>query len=194
MSYIICGDKQASVDDAGLQEQVAGYIDTCRQRIPEFVGANYAGRGAIGLNCRAFGTDVLVAPFNFLMGFPNFVLQLLAAILDFFGARRTAQRLAQSHLGLPTKVQKTLTAKLLAELLELPQEPEEASDLVRQRLAAAAREPVRIYVQARNVAADITAGTLAAAMGLALLHQFTPGSISAGSAIARVVAKGFLSF
>lgn len=48
---------------------------------------------------------------------------------------------------------------------------------------------MQIYVQTRNVAADITAGTLAAILGLTLLHQFTPGSFSAGTAIAQIVAK-----
>jgi hypothetical protein len=177
------------MDDAGLEGQVAGYIDACRGRIPVFVAANYVGRGAIGLNRRAFGTDVLVAPFNFLMGFPNFILRMLAEILDFLGANKAAQRLARSHLGLPTKVQKTLTTKLFSDLLDLPLNREDTRDRISNLVSEAAREPVRIYVQTRNVAADITAGTLAAVLGLLLLHQFTPGSISAGSALAHVVAK-----
>jgi len=184
-----CCTERENRSDTYLKEQVADYIDACRQRIPAFVANNYAGRGAIGLNRRAFGLDVLVAPFNFLMGFPNFLLRVLTVVLDFTGARKVAQRLARSHLGLPTKVQKTLSARLMTDLLDLPENPGDANDGVRKRLSAVAQEPVRIYVQTRNVAADITAGTLAAIMGLALLHQLTPGSISAGSAVAHVVAK-----
>jgi hypothetical protein len=86
-------------------------------------------------------------------------------------------------------VQKTLTAWLTTNLLDLSVSPGDGRDSVGKRLAAAAQEPVRIYVQTRNVAADITAGTLAAVIGLALLHEFTPGSISAGSALAHVVAE-----
>ena len=48
---------------------------------------------------------------------------------------------------------------------------------------------MKIYVRTRNVAADITAGTLAALIGIVFLNQFTPGSVSAGSAMAHVVAK-----
>jgi len=92
----------------------------------------------------------------------------------------------RSHLGLPTRVQKTLTAKLMTGLLEVPVDPEDAVDPLRRIVASAAREPVRIYVQTRNVAADITAGTLAALTGVLFLNQFTPGSISAGSAIAHL--------
>jgi uncharacterized membrane protein len=182
-------NEQKNLPEASLKEQVADYIDACRQRIPAFVATNYAGHGAIGLNRRAFGVDVLVAPFNFLMGFPNFLLRVLAVVLDFIGARKVAQRLARSHLGLPTKVQKTLSERLMTDLLDLTANPGNANDCVRKRLSAAAQEPVRIYVQTRNVAADITAGTLAAILGLAVLHQFTPGSISAGSALAQTVAK-----
>lgn len=177
------------MNDADLQGRVASHIDACRQRIPEFVGANYSWPGAISLNRLAWGADVLVAPFNFVMGFPNFVLTVLAVFLDFFDARKAAQWLLRTHLGLPTTVQKTLTAKLMADLLDLPVNCEDATDRSRQIVAFAAREPVRIYVQTRNVAADITAGTLAAVMGVVFFNQFTPGSISAGSAIAHVIAR-----
>jgi hypothetical protein len=185
----MCSSEREYLSDADLQRQIAVHVEACRQRIPAFVATHYSGRGAIGLNRRAFGTDVLVAPVNFLMGFPNFVLRIVAGLLDVFGARKAAKWLARSHLGLPTAVQKTLAARLMTELLDLPQDPEETSDPVRRLLSAAAREPVGIYVQTRNVAADITAGTLAALLGLVFLHQFTPGSISAGSAVAKVVAR-----
>jgi hypothetical protein len=164
-------------------------MEGCRQRVPEFVAANYAWPGAIDLNRRAFGMDILVAPFNFLMGFPNFVLQATAVVVGALGAHRTAEVVARCHLGLPTEVQRTIRRRLMTELLQLPAGAECASDPARQIIRVAAEEPVRIYVQTRNVAADITAGTLAALMGLLLLHQFTPGSISVGSALAQAVAR-----
>jgi len=187
MSGEFC-DKQQELPEADLTERVAEHIDACRQRVPAFVAANYAGRGAIGLNRRAFGVDVLVAPFNFLMGLPNFLLRVMAVASGFIGAHEAARRLARSHLGLPTSVQKALTAKVMTDLLDLPVKPGDARDRVREMLSAVAQEPVRIYVQTRNVAADITAGTLVAVLGFVFLHQFTPGSISAGSALAHVVA------
>lgn len=191
-SSIAANDSQGverCLPDGDLKAQVAAHIDACRRRIPTFVAANYGGRGALGLNRHAIGTDVLVAPFNFLMGLPNFLLRVLAAIFDLIGARQMAQRLARNHLGLRTAVHKTLRARLMRDLLDLSGPPGEACDGVRKRLSDAAQEPVRIYLQTRNVAADITAGTLAAIMGVAFLHQFTPGSISAGSALAHVIAK-----
>jgi hypothetical protein len=123
------------------------------------------------------------------MGFPNFLLQLAAFLVGVLGARTSAHWLRQQHLGLQTRVQRILTAKLMADLLDIPPQRSAVLDPVRRRVAAAAREPVRIYVQTRNVAADLTAGTLAVVAGLVLFHQLTPGSISFGSAIAQVVAR-----
>lgn len=178
-----------SVPEADLRRQVAVHIDACRARIPGFVEVNFAWPGAWRLSRRAWGTDILVAPFNFLMGFPNFLLRLLALLAGVVGAGEASRRLACAHLGLPTVVQRVLTARLMGDLLDVADPPGGARDAVRAHLAAAAREAVQIYVQTRNVAADITAGTLAAVLGLTLLHQFTPGSISVGSALARIAAR-----
>ena len=172
-----------------LPEKVSDYFEACRQRVPAFVRANYSWPGAIRLSRAAWGPDVLVAPFNFLMGFPNFLVRLAALFLGFFGTRKAARRLLRSHVGLTTRVQKRLTSKLMTDLLDVPANPDDATDPLRRIVACAAQQPVRIYVQTRNVAADITAGTLAAVTGLLALHQFTPGSISAGSALANLVAR-----
>ena len=161
----------------------------CRGRIPEFVASNYAWPSAIGLNRRAFGPDVLIAPFNFLMGFPNFVIQTLALMTGLLGARSLSRRLARTHLGIPTHVQRTLESRVRTQLLAVSPCDEGTGRSWVNRVRHASQAPIRVYVQTRNVAADITAGTLAAVTGMLLLHQFTPGSISAGSALAHVVAK-----
>ena len=154
-----------------------------------FIDANYSWRGAIKLNRLAWGVDIVVTPFNFIVGIPNFILRVLAVTLEFLGARTLAQGLFRCHLGLSTSVQKTLTAKLKTDLLGLQCDPEDASDRQRHLVELAAREPVKIYVRTRNVAGDITAGILAVLIGIVFFNQFTPGSMSAGSAMAHIVAK-----
>ncbi len=180
---------EESVHEHRPGEEIAAYIEACRQRIPQFINTNYAWPGAIALNRRALGTDILAAPFNFLMGFPNFLLQTLAVVLGLLGARRAASLFARSHLGLSTSVQRTLSSRLMTQLLQLSTDAEKPGDRLCRRIHSAAQEPVRIYVQTRNVAADITAGTLAAVMGLLLLHQFTPGSLSVSAVLANLAAK-----
>lgn len=165
------------------------YFAACRHRVPAFVASNYGWPGAISLNRQAWGTDILIAPVNFLMGFPNFLLRILALLLELMRAHRAARWLVRRHLGFQTKVQRTLTIRIMGDLLALPTNLGEDSDPLLRRIAAAAKEPIAIYVQTRNVAADITAGTIAAVVGLVVFSQFTPGSISAGAALARAVAR-----
>jgi hypothetical protein len=170
-------------------KQLASYIEECRQRIPAFVNRHYSPQGAFQLNRLALGRDILIAPFNFLMGFPNFLLRIIAVLFELFGAHRLAHRLLKIHLGFPTSVQQALTSYLWTDLFIIPPYPKEIDKGLEQLVYQAAHEPLLIYVQTRNVAADITAGTLAAILGLALLNQFTPGSFSAGTAIAHLVAR-----
>ncbi|PVV24173.1 MAG: hypothetical protein B6D78_01915 [gamma proteobacterium symbiont of Ctena orbiculata] len=182
-------DQNPYTSDMINQGRLADYIEVCRQQIPDFVSNHYSLQGAFHLNRLAMGRDILVAPFNFLMGFPNFLLRLLALLFELVGARHLARRLLKIHLGFPTRVQQQLTSHLCSDFLKLSQLREGDDKQLGQILHRAAKEPMQIYVQTRNVAADITAGTLAAILGLTLLHQFTPGSFSAGTAIAEIVAK-----
>jgi hypothetical protein len=165
------------------------YFAACRQRIPAFVASNYGWAGAVALNRLAWGPDILVAPINFLMGFPNFLLRVLALVLELMRARRASRWLLRRHLGFRTKVQEALTTRVMEDLLALPVNPAERSDPFLRCVAVAAEEPIRIYVQTRTVVGDITAGALAAFMGAVVLSQFTPGSIAAGTAIAQAVGR-----
>ncbi|MES9976618.1 MAG: DUF6635 family protein [Candidatus Thiodiazotropha sp.] len=180
--------QQPYLTDPVSRGQLVGHIEACRQRIPTFVNRHFSLQGAFRLNRLALGGDILVAPFNFLMGFPNFLLRLIAMLFELLGAHRLARRLLKTHLGLPTRVQQALTTHLYTDLLMLSRHHEEADTRLRQLLHQSAKEPLQIYVQTRNIAGDITAGTLAAILGLILLNQFTPGSISAGAAVAHLVA------
>lgn len=171
------------------QGRLTSYMDECRERIPTFANNHFSVQGAYRLNRLALGRDILIAPFNFLMGFPNFLLRLIALLLELLGAHRQAEYFLRIHLGFSTRVQETLTSHILHELLRLPRDTEDRGKEIQQPIFQAAKEPVQIYVQTRNVAADITAGTLAALLGMILLNQFTPGSISAGTAVAHLVAR-----
>ncbi len=164
------------------------HLDACRIRAPGFIDAHYSLRGAFHLNRLAWGRDMLVAPVNFLMVVPNFLVRLLAIFFEACGARRPARWLLGLHLGLRTRVQSRLRRDLERELLDLDAAEPETPDLVRDRVREAARDPVSVYLNTRSVAGDITAGTAAAFFGLVVFHQFTPGSVSAGAAVAHRIA------
>jgi hypothetical protein len=172
-----------------LQENVAAHITACRLRIPRFVADNYSWPGAWRLNRQAWGWDIAIAPFNFILGFPNFLVRVLAILLELLRLRRAAHWLGHLHLGLPTRVQRNLTARVERDLLGLPEKQNQTDNPILNLIESVAVKPAQIYVQTRNVAADITAGTLAAIMGVIFFKQFTPGSFSAGSVIAQQIAR-----
>ncbi|MES9851972.1 MAG: DUF6635 family protein [Candidatus Thiodiazotropha sp. L084R] len=178
-----------SSQQAELKLQVTAHISACRERIPQFIKDNYAWPGAWHLNRRAWGWDIAIAPVNFILGFPNFLVRLMALLFEFLKLKRIAHWLNHLHLGFSTRIQQHLLSTLNNDLLKLPEykKPQESS--IHNLIISAASEPSKLYIQTRNVAADITAGTLAAILGLIFFHQFTPGSISAGSLIAKEIAR-----
>lgn len=183
-------EDKSHVTDTHIKSQILRHIEICRSRIPDFVKDSFYGTGAFHLNRRAFGLDILIAPYNFFMGMPNFIMHTLAVILNAIGVKRAASWLHRCHPGLPTKVQETLRTKILSELLDVsPRDADAKADNVKWIILNAAHKPVQIYLQTRNVAADITAGTLAAIVGLVFLSRFTPGSISAGTVVAELIAR-----
>jgi hypothetical protein len=174
---------------AGSTTAVAAHIQACRQRIPQFVSDHYAWPGAWQLNRKAWGWDLAIAPLNFILGFPNFLLRLCSLIVEWIGLQRTAAWLRHLHLGLPTKVQQHLARQLHISLLDLPECADSSNAPTRRLIATLAQQPAQLYIQTRNIAADITAGTIAAILGLIFFSQFTPGSISASSLLAKQLAK-----
>ena len=147
------------------------YIQECRARIPEFVSNQFGLQGAVGLNRHAWGRDILIAPFNFFMGLPNFLIKLLALVFSVFNLHQPSRWLSSLHLGIKTHVQSKLANSLMSEVFVFDR-------LAPQRqlpLTEVLEKPVETYLQTRNIAADITAGTIAAVIGLFLFSQFTPG-------------------
>ena len=176
---------QQTATDPGTAA-IKAYSNACRDRIPGFVQQHFSVRGAWALNTGALGRDLLIAPLNFLLGLPNFLIQLLAALLTLCKARRAGRWLATVHLGMSTSVHTALRNRLMNELLAAtPGSSEEVQAL----MAECARQPVTTYINTRNVAADLTVGTLLAIVGLIWLQQFTPGSFSAGTVFAEYLAR-----
>ncbi len=171
--------------------QLEHYMAGCRKRVPLFVDAHYSAQGAFRLNRHAWGRDLWIAPVNVLSGLPNFFLALFAVVLDLLGFRRQACWVRERPLGIRTTVQQVLSQALFTELLDLlpVRAGADGCDPVRALARRAAPQPVAIYLHTRNVAADLTAGLLAAIVGLLVFSQFTPGSLSAGAVIAEGWAR-----
>jgi hypothetical protein len=176
-------------EPAMIQQGPSAYVQACRARIPQFVSNHYTWRGAWRLNRLAWGWDIARAPLNFILGFPNFLLRLLALLFEGIRLHRMAHRLRHCHLGVDTRVQRHLLQRLKSDLLDLPEQKAQINSQFLHQIAEAAEKPLQLYVQTRNVAAYIRAGTIAATLGVIFFNQFTPGSISAGSVIAKELAR-----
>ena len=208
-------DRQAVADI--FDDAVRRYIAGRRERIPDFVTRNFALNGSLELHRRAFGLDLVRAPYNVVAGVATVARDAGAAGLRIAGARRAAALLKSRNLFWKTQVAREIEWRLHADLLELPLDQgdrrTERDRLVEEalsdpRLAAhfdrllalvgeragdeAFREKVRRamqgYLGSRAAAADITASLFAAGAGFVASQKFTPGAAALSGVLAGSIA------
>jgi hypothetical protein len=184
-------DQRSPESEAGYEapHPAVGYFRCCHQRVPALVDAHFSLRGTISLHRHALGWDLLIAPVNFLLGLPNFLLRLLALVLGLLRMQRASSALWRMNLGFTTSVQRTLRKHLEDDLLALPALDNTEKQSCARRISFAAEDALQNYLHARNAVADLTAGTIALLVGFVVFQQFTPGSVSAAAAIAQAAEK-----
>jgi hypothetical protein len=103
-------DQRSPESEAGYEapDPAVGYFRCCHERVPALVEAHFSLRGTISLHRHALGWGLLIAPVNFLLGIPNFLLRLLALTLGLLRMQRASSALWRMHLGFTTSVQRTL--------------------------------------------------------------------------------------
>lgn len=170
-------------------DSAAAYFRQCHERVPAFVAAHFSLPGALSLHRHALGRDLLIAPVNFLLGIPNFLLQLLALAFGVLRLNRASRALSRVRLGFTSNVQRTLRRHLERELLALPAPACSDPGSLPRRVLLAAEQPLKSYLHARNAMADLAAGTIALALGAVVFRQFTPGSVSTAAAIAQAAEQ-----
>jgi hypothetical protein len=180
-------DQRSPEGEAGYEapDPEGGYFRCCHERVPALVDAHFSLRGTLNLHRHALGWDLLIAPVNFLLGIPNFLLRLLALALGLLRMQRASSALWPMNLGFTTSVQRTLRKHLEDDLLALPALDSTDQQSCARRVSIAAEDALRSYLHARNAVADLTAGTLALLVGFVVFQQFTPGSVSTSAVIAQ---------
>lgn len=159
--------------------EVKNHLVGRRKHIESFCKQHFAWPGNLNLNSTALGKDILVAPVNVIFGLPNLCFHLFALLFEALGWRALSVSTSKAKIALPTQVQAQLYQLVEKELLQLS--PDHQSPFIQDQL--------KTYVQTRNSASDITASTIAGFTGLFVFSQFTPGSVSTGTAIAEVLAQ-----
>ncbi len=193
------------------------YFDACRQRVPEFVKQHYSINGALRLNRKAIGADLLRAPANLLWGTPYLLSHVSRKLLHRVGMHKLSRRMEHIPAGFKTKVQAEIEWLTFTELLMLPIEQSgrrfEDDALLAAILSQSAlskriiqyldqinantqqagfeqslQQNLKRYTNTRVATADLASGVISLAAGAAAFHKLTPGALSTGSMLAAAIA------
>lgn len=216
------GDGVGAIDPAAAEavvtDAIGRYFDGCRARVPGFVERHFGWAGALRLNRRAFGLDIVRAPVNLVLIVPAIAANLGGAALARVGARRWAGWLRDRRILLPTDVARELEWLIYTELLVLPRHEGErraerdglaeeilADPRIAEPLAAglaavgrSASAPefrhrleraLAAYAGSRSAAADLANTMISLGTGALAMQQLTPGAFTLGPAVAAVLAQ-----
>jgi hypothetical protein len=199
-----------------VEDSIRTYFRRRRSRVPQFVDETYSVRGALKLHQHAFGHDLWRAPLNALLAGPQIGLNATAFVLARMGHVSQARTLRSRELFFRTTVAQQLERRIVVDLLELPYsgvgEPSFHDALAieilgdarlkgalevlegpwgegeRLRFEKLMAENLSIYLTGRASVGEVVSAAVTLGAGGFLLHQFTPGILTLGPAIADAVS------
>ncbi len=201
-----------------FEKAVADYIQSRRRRVPEFVRKHFSFKGTLRINKKAFGEDLYKAPLNVAWTVPYLGLWASSPLLRKLRLGKLSDRIEALPPGFETRVQKEIIWLIYTELLELPcsqqgrvshadallaellKQPEIASLLagelgeIRSKSGnpgyrAALEKNLVEYSKSRTAAADLAGNIISLSAGFAAFGQTTPGALTAGGALANLIAN-----
>ena len=193
------------------------YIQSRRDKVDEFVEQNYSFAGALELNKKAFGLDMLKTPANILWTPPYFLLSGAGKLMQKFSGDKLGGTLSELPAGFQTDVEREVTWRLHTQLLELPYEDGErkfhdnrlfemiledesltaifepglkALAALEQDEAGKARlaKNLTAYVDSRKAAAELSSAMISMAAGYMANKSLNFGAMGLGSAVATSLA------
>lgn len=189
------------------------YAALRRARIEDFIDRNFSLIGALELNRRALGWDLVRAPTNISLAVPELARRGAVRVARAAGARRVAATIERRRLVLDTDVAREIEWRLFRDLLELPYDKdgralgrdafaeeiladprigaltEGAMPSLHPNARARIKDAIAAYAATRVAAADLTSGVASAGIGLALFHKLTPGALSLGPVAAHALIQ-----
>lgn len=203
---------------AAVIEAIRQYLTGRRARVKPFTQKHFSFKGALRLNRRALGLDLLRTPANVLWAIPQLLVRGGAILSRKLNLEALAQQLDRLPPGFKTDVEQEVEWLIYSELLELPFVQGERrcvrDALLEQILAQptisqlfipdllrldelAHRQDFRqrlenyllTYTTSRTAAADLSGSLLSLAAGVAAFKQFTPGAVAIGSMTATAIAN-----
>jgi hypothetical protein len=210
-------DERREIERA-VERGSAAYIASRLAKIPEFDGRYFSFRGAFAMHRKTWAKDVYKIPINMLWGLPAFLAQTAGAGLEKLGAKRLGQALGKAPSGLKTEFQSEINWLIETELLELPYadgarastkdalleailNDADLSARCAGYLAAIGQETrtpafqealesrLAEYGKSKLAVSELAGNLINLAAGYAVFKQATPGVLSAGTAMATVIAQ-----
>lgn len=204
--------------DTAVAEAEDRYLAERRARVKPFTQRHFSFRGALRLNRRALGKDLLCTPANVFWTVPYLTARGGATLGRKAGLEKLPALLERLPPGLKTDVEREVERLIYCELLELPFEQDEhrcTKDALFEAILAHPRvvqllvpellklnelarqdafrenleRHLRTYTASRTAAADLTGSLLNLAAGAAAFQKFTPGAIGMGSTAATALAQ-----
>ena len=201
-----------------FERAVADYIQSRRQRVPEFVSKHFSFKGALRINKKAFGADLYKVPLNVAWTIPYLGLRASSSLLRKLRLGGLSDRIDTLPPGFKTRVQKEINWLIYSELLELPSSQEGRESHADALLAEFLKQPeiaalfidelsqihsksknpgyraaleknLVEYSKNRTAAADLAGNIISLSAGVAAFGQMTPGSLTVGGALATFIAN-----
>jgi hypothetical protein len=203
---------------AAVSDATRCYLAERRVRVAPFTRRHFSFRGALRINRRALGKDLLRTPTNVLWSIPYLLACGGAALGRKLRLDAIARQLDRLPPGFKTDVEREIEWLIYSELLELPFNQESRCctrdamletilahptiaqllipELIRlddlahhQNFRQRLEAYLSTYAGSRTAAADLSGSLLGLAAGVAAFKQFTPGAVSIGGAAATTLAN-----
>ncbi len=217
METLIENDTHAAVE-AAYNRAVRNYIDSRRKKVPEFVQTHFSFSGAVKINRKAFGKDLIKAPVNIAWALPYTTIQVTSVLLKKVGFKKIDTLIQKVPAGLKTSVQEEINSLIITRLLELPNgkgrgenvtdallaeilDQPEVKSLFQVQLAlimsqsqregfrASLEKRLKEYSLSRNAVSELAGNIIALATGAGMMGKMTPGGISFGTVLAASIAQ-----
>jgi len=204
--------------ETALDRAIRNYIDSRRKKIPGFVKTHFSISGAVKINRKALGKDLIKAPVNLAWALPYTAIQVTSVVLKKIGLKKIDKLIEKVPIGFKTSVQEEINRLIYVELLELPYKKDNGKDVNDALLAEILDQPeikclfqveldliltqsqqegfkkslekrLKEYSLSRTAISELAGNIIALATGVGMMGKMTPGGISFGTVLAATIAQ-----
>ena len=132
--------KEAALLQPAIDRAIENYLEARRRKIPEFVRSHFSFAGALKINKKALGADLVKAPLNAVWIVPYTATRVLSSAAAAVGLKKLAALGRKMPSGFKTAVQEEIDSLIFRELLQLPR-PEDREQVADALLAEILDQP-----------------------------------------------------